>query len=88
MARGIGAEVIDLIHARIDALNATITTASSLGPQFRIGHSYVTPDEPVTDGRVWFRSKVDTEIGPLLDEYWYDAPGTARNARAELVVGL
>ena len=28
------------------------------------------------------------EIGPLLDEYWYDAPDTARQARADLVVGL
>jgi hypothetical protein len=24
---------------------------------------------------------VETEIGPLLDEYWYDAPETAKAAR-------
>ena len=44
---------------------------------------YVTPDpeERVPDGRVWFRSRVETEIGPLLDEYWYDAPDTAKKAR-------
>ena len=64
--------------------------AISLGPQFRIGHSYVTPDTdaPITDGRAWFRARVETEIGPLLDEYWYDAPETAKAARVRLLAGL
>ena len=67
-----------------------IAAASSLGPQFRIGHSYVTPDqdERVSNGRTWFRAKIETEIGPLLDEYWYDAPETAKKARADLLMGL
>jgi 5-methylcytosine-specific restriction protein B len=89
-ARGFGTDVIDLIAARIGALNATIAAAPSLGPHFRIGHSYVTPDqdERPADARIWFRAKVETEIGPLLDEYWYDAPETAKKAHADLVVGL
>ena len=55
-----------------------------------IGHSYVTPDEDesVSNGRSWFRSKVETEIGPLLDEYWYDAPETAKRLRGDLLAGL
>ena len=87
---GLGAAVTSLIQERLDALNAAISAASSLGPQFRIGHSYVTPDrdERVSDGHAWFRAKVETEIGPLLDEYWYDAPDTAKKARADLLVGL
>jgi 5-methylcytosine-specific restriction protein B len=48
----------------------------------------VTPEEPIPDGLAWFRAKVETEIGPLLDEYWYDAPETARAARAKLLAGL
>jgi 5-methylcytosine-specific restriction protein B len=78
------------IKARIEALNDEITSAVSLGPQFRIGHSYVTPDidETIRDSRGWFRAKVETEIGPLLDEYWYDAPEKAKAARAELLAGL
>jgi 5-methylcytosine-specific restriction enzyme B len=89
-ARGLDSQVIDFIKGRIEDLNKSIAEAPSLGPQFRIGHSCVTPDqdERVTDGRIWFRSKVKTEIGPLLDEYWYDAPDTAKKARADLVVGL
>ena len=88
--RGLESDLLAEIEARIGALNAEITAAITLGPQFRIGHSYVTPDSdaPITDGRKWFRARVETEIGPLLDEYWYDAPETAKAARAKLLAGL
>jgi 5-methylcytosine-specific restriction enzyme B len=88
--RGIDDLMLTEIKARIEVLNAEITSAISLGPQFRIGHSYVTPDleETIRDSRVWFRAKVETEIGPLLDEYWYDAPETAKAARVKLLERL
>jgi 5-methylcytosine-specific restriction protein B len=88
--RGIENGMLAEIEARIGVLNAEITAAISLGPQFRIGHSYVTPDTdaPITDSRAWFRARVETEIGPLLDEYWYDAPETAKAARDKLLAGL
>lgn len=87
---GLDDEICSEIETRIGALNADIAAAISLGPQFRIGHAVVTPDieEKVRDGRAWFRAKVDTEIGPLLDEYWYDAPATAKEAKAKLLAGL
>ncbi|HEY1943735.1 MAG TPA: AAA family ATPase [Roseiarcus sp.] len=89
-SRGLDDAICSEIEARIASLNAEITAAISLGPQFRIGHSFVTPDvdETVRDGRAWFRAKVDTEIGPLLDEYWYDAPETAKSARTKLLAGF
>ncbi len=85
--RGLSESLTAEIETRIDALNNEIASAISLGPQFRIGHSFVTPDsdESIRDGQVWFRAKVETEIGPLLDEYWYDAPEKARKARAKLL---
>jgi 5-methylcytosine-specific restriction protein B len=85
--RGLDEVVLAEIETRISALNVEITASVSLGPQFRIGHSYVTPDveETIIDSLVWFRAKVETEIGPLLDEYWYDVPETARAARAKLL---
>jgi 5-methylcytosine-specific restriction protein B len=89
-SRGLDEPMLAEIESRICVLNVEITSAISLGPQFRIGHSYVTPDidEVVHDGRAWFRAKVETEIGPLLDEYWYDAPETAKAARARLLAQL
>ncbi len=88
--RGIDDAILTEIKARIDGLNADISSAISLGPQFRVGHSYVTPDieETIRDSRAWFRAKVETEIGPLLDEYWYDAPETAKAARSKLLARL
>ena len=87
---GLDNEICNEIETRIGALNADIGAAISLGPQFRVGHSYVTPDtdEVVRDGLVWFRAKIEAEIGPLLDEYWYDAPETAKKARAKVLAGL
>jgi 5-methylcytosine-specific restriction protein B len=89
--RGLDDALLAEIQARLGALNADITAAVSLGPQFRVGHSYVTPDieeKNIRDGREWFRAKVETEIGPLLDEYWYDAPATAKAAREKLLSRL
>ena len=88
--RGLDEVILSEIETRISSLNLEITASVSLGPQFRIGHSSVTPDgeDKVVDGRVWFRAKVETEIGPLLDEYWYNAPERAKEARAKLLTGL
>ena len=46
----------------------------------RVGHSVVTPSgqEEIDDTVSWFRQTVETEIGPLLEEYWFDQPGRAR----------
>ena len=86
--QGLDATFLNEIEHRIGVLNSQITSATSLGPQFRIGHSFVTPTEMVTDGLAWFQAKVETEIGPLLDEYWFDAPETAKNVRDKLLAGL
>jgi 5-methylcytosine-specific restriction protein B len=87
---GIDSEILTEIEERILALNKEITADTSLGRQFRIGHSYVTPPFkiPITDAREWFKQVVETEIGPLLDEYWFDALDKARNARQRLIEGL
>lgn len=86
--RGLEDELIAEIERRIVDLNGKIETTVSLGPQFRIGHSYVTPDGTVDDGTAWFRAKIEAEIGPLLDEYWYDSPEAAREAKRKLLAGL
>jgi 5-methylcytosine-specific restriction enzyme B len=77
------------IESRIGKLNTRIEADSRLGKQFRIGHSYVTPSYKLEGGHTaaWFRQVVETEIGPLLEEYWFDAPGEAAKATAELLQG-
>lgn len=84
---GIDAEAAGDIRRRMAALNEAI--AKSLGEQFCIGHSYVTPVGRLDPGYVneWFRDVVETELAPLLEEYWFDEPDRARQERDRLLDG-
>ena len=73
-----GAEpsLVSKIVTGLSQLNNAITKdTTNLGPGFAIGHSFFCdlPKEgpPNLD---WYRSVVDTEIRPLLEEYWFDSP--------------
>ena len=85
----IDAGLVDEIEHRIVELNAQIAADARLGKQFRIGHSYVTPAYRLETGETkkWFQQVIETEIGPLLDEYWFDAPDEAQKACARLKQG-
>ena len=76
------------IERRLGALNQQIRDDHNLGRQFRVGHSYLTPSSVIPDPPSWFTRVVDKEIGPLLDEYWFDSPETAEQAKSALLQGL
>ena len=86
---GVDPELVEDIRRRIAALNERIAADARLGSQFRIGHSYVTPSKRLEpDGtRDWFIQVVETEIGPLLEEYWFDSQGDASQAVQQLLDG-
>ena len=86
---GVDAKLAQDIQRRMASLNQTIAKAPELGEQFRVGHSYVTPSMPLEADatKAWFRDVVETEIGPLLEEYWFDDADQARHARDELLKG-
>ncbi len=79
---GIDSTLVVDIERRIVELNDQIAADARLGKQFRIGHSYVTPAYRLETGdtKKWFQQVVETEIGPLLEEYWFDAPDEAQKA--------
>jgi 5-methylcytosine-specific restriction protein B len=87
---GIESAILSDIEKRTLSLNEEITTDTTLGRQFRISHSYVTPPFgiPITDAHEWFRQVVETEIGPLLAEYWFDNQDKARKAQQRLLEGF
>ena len=87
---GIDVNFLSDVEHRMTSLNEQIADDRSLGPQFRIGHSYVTPAPSVAiaDPVEWFIQVVETEIGPLLDEYWFDSLERAAAAESELLDGL
>ena len=82
------AGILDRVEERLQTLNQVISTDPSLGPQFRIGHSVVTPDPGITVNGQWFLQVVQTEIGPLLDEYWFDALEKAKEQKEKLLDGV
>ncbi len=67
------------IEQRMIALNEEISADHGLGRQFRVGHSYLTvpPETRIANREAWYREVVETEIGPLLREYWFDQPDKA-----------
>lgn len=81
---------VETIERLLSELNDEIEADRSLGAQFRIGHSYVTPGqgEEIADPFGWFRQVVETEIGPLLEEYWFDNPDKAQSAKERLLAGF
>ena len=87
---GVALDFLSKVEQRLTALNQRITSDSSLGSQFCIGHSYVTPTPgtQIDNPTEWFRDVVDTEIGPLLDEYWFDNADAAQAAKSELLSRL
>ena len=82
--------MLNEIESRLNALNNGITADVSLGAQFQVGHSYVTPATGmnIADAKKWFFEVVETEIGPLLDEYWFDDLEKSQAAQKLLVKGL
>lgn len=79
-----------LIESRVTALNNQIASDSALGPQYQIGHSYVIPpkDFPLQDAPAWYRQVVESEIGPLIQEYWFDSADKAQEAKQGLLEGV
>ena len=64
--------LVDRIDRNLSALNKHIREEKDLGPGFQVGHSYFVPDESVDEQ--WYISIIDTQIAPLLREYWSDRP--------------
>ena len=83
-------EFLDTAAAKMITLNRQIADDRNLGRQFLIGHSYVTPSAgvPINDPVEWFTQVVETEIVPLLHEYWFDQPDKVSDARLQLLSGL
>ena len=81
---------LEAVRRRFDALNASIRDDSTLGAEFMLGHSFVTPpaEERVDSYLNWFRAVVTTEIAPTLREYWFEDPSSAATELSRLVDGI
>ena len=84
--RGVPESVINLIITRMGGLNDVIgDDRANLGPGYRIGHSFFVPRAHFEFTPGWYRRVIETEILPLLNEYWFDDPGKVDNWRKQLL---
>ena len=88
--RGLTDVELRAIRTRMEDVNQAIADDRSLGAQFQLGHSFVTPTTPIAEGEgwTWFQQVVETEIHPLLSEYWFDQLSKADDARRDLLAPL
>ena len=85
--RNMAGSIIQLIVERMTSLNAQIAEDPSLGENYQVGHSYFCPKGEDFHGldRRWYEGIIETELVPLLREYWFDNPKRAEQARMELL---
>lgn len=87
LQQDVPSDVVKRINTRMGALNEAIRAdRRNLGPGFEIGHSYFVPssDEEKRDD-TWYRAVIETEIAPLVREYWFDQPARADEHLARLL---
>lgn len=70
---GVPNEIITKIIVRMTELNDAIANDRlNLGEGYRIGHSFFVPTGYIDDPEAWYNLTVETEVRPLLEEYWFD----------------
>jgi 5-methylcytosine-specific restriction protein B len=70
--------ILKVISAMTSLNESIAKDTTNLGPGFCIGHSFfceIPKDRPPDED--WFQSIVETEISPLLHEYWFENPKEA-----------
>ena len=77
-------ESFDKLIAKIGKLNEVIREDPSLGPGFRIGHSYFCGWEKAECTPERMRAVVEFDILPMLEEYWFDDRKTYQHWCKEL----
>lgn len=75
--QGVPTDLAEFISTKITELNEVIENDPNLGKGFVIGHSYFCSNIDVKNSISWYNQIIENEIGPMLQEYWYDEPTKA-----------
>jgi hypothetical protein len=88
--RGLTPQLAAKLTSTVEAINRVIADdTANLGPGYRIGHSYFCGEVPEDmDALIWLKGIAETELIPLLREYWVDDLGLAEKWSQELLAVL
>ena len=68
------------------ALNEAIAAdTKNLGLAYQIGHSYFCPRNGIKLDDGWYRRVIESEIVPLIQEYWFDNEQKVKEQRLALL---
>ncbi len=90
ITNGLEVNLLNRIISNMEQLNDKISNdAKNLGKGYRIGHSYFcnTPKQDESQ-EMWYKRIINSEIKPLLYEYWFDDEETAEMEVANLLYGI
>ena len=74
------------IVSRMNSLNEVIAAdTKNLGPGYQIGHSYFCPRNAIKPNEDWYRRVIESEIVPLIQEYWFDNEQKVKEQRSALL---
>jgi DNA replication protein DnaC len=86
VVNGAKPELVEKIVARMNKLNEVIAAdTKNLGPGYQIGHSYFCPQNVMKLDEKWYCRVVETEILPLIQEYWFDNDQKVEELRSALL---
>jgi 5-methylcytosine-specific restriction protein B len=89
VAAGAKPELVRMTVARMNALNEVIAAdTKNLGPGYQIGHSYFCPCPGIKPDEDWYRRVIESEIVPLIQEYWFDNEQKVKEQRSVLLAGV
>ena len=81
---GVSDNLLGRIVRNLQVVNKQIAEDNDLGSGFEIGHSYFVPEQSTDLDELWYLNIVETQISPLLREYWFDRIGRATEAINQL----
>jgi 5-methylcytosine-specific restriction protein B len=85
-AAGVVPDLVKRIVGRMGILNEAISAdTKNLGPAYQIGHSYFCPRDGIQPDEDWYRRVVQSEIVPLVQEYWFDDEKKVQEQQAALL---
>ena len=82
-------DVADAIDVRLSELNRHIAADRDLGAGFRVGHSHFCDQQPdIRQNWDDYRIVIESDVVPLLREYWFDRPDDVANRIEALLDGV
>ena len=74
------------MNSKMRDLNKAIAKHPSLNENYAVGHSFFCPRvrKPAEGWDEWYQTIIDFEIRPLLRDYWFDDPDTAKDEADKL----